>query len=524
MIMRLLIGLVLTFITSLSAEWSPSSPLSSTGWANTPRVVLSTSGDAYVIYSFSSDNVIFGTEIVQLDQLVFSSPYLFSLPANHSTLLPNLSLGPSGDLVAVWIEHFSESEVDQAVASYYKDGSWSFPENISQETTFSFNTDTAPSIFTDAQGITTVIWSDYLAPNSSIRSNQLIGKEWQGRKLIGFFDPYMCSPVMAGCPSGKYVILWSDGFQGHIYYAHKNNEFLRIGQVPDAKTLSKKEKILPAVASNNVDQMVMGWVSQKGFIEAAFLVDGHLDQVQLLSSPQGQAKELDIALNDHGEAIAVWISQTDDQYFIQAARGEHSRFKEPFTIYGPTPHRLSHPQIAINLHHHIALTWQEEISEEESLIYTSLFYEETFHSPKLLSHAGAKAKDPRLAINDRDEFVAVFVEGDPGKETVLAIRGKNIFTSIPEISSPPFTLTGKQTINRFLTGIEYINTLYWTASTDTTTVSYRLYRDNILIATIPVSAPYTYEDRRHQKCTGTLYSLKAVNAQGQESQPATLKL
>lgn len=520
---RILLGLILTLLP-LSADWSPPSTLSSRGWANTPRIVLSSSGDAHVIYTFSSDNITFGTEVVQLDQLVSSSPYLFSLPANHSTFLPNLSLSPLGDLVAVWIEHFSESEVDQAVASYYRNGSWSFPENISQETIFSFNTDTAPSLFTDAQGITTVVWSDYLAPNSSIRSNQLIGGEWQGRKLIGFFDPYMCSPVMAGCPSGKHVILWSDGFQGHLYYAHKNDDFLKIAQIPGTKTSSKKEKILPAVASNNVDQMVMSWVNHKGVVEAAFLIDGHLDQVQPLSSSQSKAKELDIGLNDHGEAAAVWISQTGNLYSVQIAQGDHFRFKEPITLYGPTPHPLSHPQVVINAHHHTAIIWQEEVSDEESLIYTSLFYEDIFHSPKLLSHSRVKAKDPRLAINDKDELAAVWVEGDPGKEAVLAIRGKNVFTSIPEMPAPPFEFTGKQTINRFLTGIEYINTLYWTASTDTTTVSYRLYRDNTLIATIPASGPYTYEDRRHQKCTGTLYSLTAVNAQGRESQPATLKL
>lgn len=86
--------------------------------------------------------------------------------------------------------------------------------------------------------------------------------------------------------------------------------------------------------------------------------------------------------------------------------------------------------------------------------------------------------------------------------------------------TPPTNLVGTTCI----TGFDRVNIIKWTPSIDPTVVSYNVYRDDILIATVPATGPFAFFD--HNRCTGvpSTYAVTAVNDLGIESTPVTITL
>lgn len=85
--------------------------------------------------------------------------------------------------------------------------------------------------------------------------------------------------------------------------------------------------------------------------------------------------------------------------------------------------------------------------------------------------------------------------------------------------TPPTNLIGGTCKN----GLDRVNIISWTPSTDPTTDSYRVFRNGVLIAIVPASGPFVFFD--HNRCKGpTTYSLTAVNEEGIQSAPVTVTI
>lgn len=97
--------------------------------------------------------------------------------------------------------------------------------------------------------------------------------------------------------------------------------------------------------------------------------------------------------------------------------------------------------------------------------------------------------------------------------------------AIPPFVSPPENLSGEQIVNRFLFVAELFNELRWNASLSLDTVVYHIYRDGVLIATVPATeTPLMYEDHDRTRGVSYTYTVTAVNAQGIESDPETITI
>lgn len=81
--------------------------------------------------------------------------------------------------------------------------------------------------------------------------------------------------------------------------------------------------------------------------------------------------------------------------------------------------------------------------------------------------------------------------------------------------TPPSEASGYQTFSKFLVPTDLINVLSWQPST-TPNVSYRIYRNGILIGT---SYSPTYDDHQQVPGKDVTYSITAVNESGSQSAP-----
>ena len=90
-----------------------------------------------------------------------------------------------------------------------------------------------------------------------------------------------------------------------------------------------------------------------------------------------------------------------------------------------------------------------------------------------------------------------------------------LVTVNPSIPTPPINFTGCATKNKFLTQTELINILTWSPSSDPTVISYRLYQNGVLVATIASNGPYEVTLHNRVPHVIYVYTLTAVNALGE---------
>lgn len=133
----------------------------------------------------------------------------------------------------------------------------------------------------------------------------------------------------------------------------------------------------------------------------------------------------------------------------------------------------------------------------------------------------------RTVITTQGNAVAVWETGlAPGLLDVnLLINTNSVSSSIflNLFPLPPVNFQGKHIKNKFLSQTTFKNTFSWNASPSPNVVSYNLYRNGTLIATIPNNgSSFTYTDANQRKPYA--YTLVAINNLGYSSAPTTVIL
>lgn len=87
----------------------------------------------------------------------------------------------------------------------------------------------------------------------------------------------------------------------------------------------------------------------------------------------------------------------------------------------------------------------------------------------------------------------------------------------------PTTITGDVIVNRFLLQADRIHKITWTPSQSTKVANYRIYRNDVLIATVS-SETRSYEDHNRDSKLKDVYTVKTVNTDGSESSGVSVTL
>lgn len=126
--------------------------------------------------------------------------------------------------------------------------------------------------------------------------------------------------------------------------------------------------------------------------------------------------------------------------------------------------------------------------------------------------------------------VTLTVTNSQGTSTFQTFTGKTVSNNggpsaqvshlLNIIPAGPTNFKGVVIKNKFLTQTDYIHHLTWTPSSDPNIVGYSLFRNGKLIATIPATGPFEFNDHDRKNDRDT-YTLIAFDSQGFESAPVT---
>lgn len=122
-------------------------------------------------------------------------------------------------------------------------------------------------------------------------------------------------------------------------------------------------------------------------------------------------------------------------------------------------------------------------------------------------------------------FDSIVIHSLPGYEFHLEKNGNTLSLLYKFIPLPPTNLRGKRIKNQFLTQTDIVNVLHWDPPSDgAVPVAYKVYRDNLntLIGVVEAGKALKYEDHNRAKNVTYTYYIVSVDAQGNNSVPATI--
>lgn len=224
---------------------------------------------------------------------------------------------------------------------------------------------------------------------------------------------------------------------------------------------------------------------------------------------------ISIASSDEGYLL-VWIDESNTSYSIFSANNG-TTWSSPSQISTDNTSNCSAPFVSItNSSAGFIASWRS--SEGEALASLSRDNGATWETPVLLNHLGN-----RVTQHVPYTTVSVSSVGEGCLFTWLDTNQNAIccYAILSENAQPITNLYGKHLLNKFLNCEEYVNTLSWTPSPWSLAKTTLIFRNDILIATLPASQT-SYQDHNQNK--PVTYTLITIDESGNQSAPISISL
>lgn len=220
----------------------------------------------------------------------------------------------------------------------------------------------SPAVALDGHGDAVAVWLNQYGFNWDIEaSTRAGGGEWQKPLEISTPGDIGFHPEVAIDSRGDAVAVWRDGDTDQVETAIY--KYGQEWQAPVAiSAAGDNEK--PTVALDSSGEAVVVWERQEGsryVIQAAFgsAQSGVWGEPVDLSAPSQAAGNPQVAVDGQGEATVLWQSYGEGDYYIQAVTGSigHCMWGEPVDLSVPGQ-VAANPQVAVNNAGEAVAVWE----------------------------------------------------------------------------------------------------------------------------------------------------------------------
>jgi hypothetical protein len=425
----------------LQADWSKPITIAAPGFTDNAQVAINSKGEAIVVFAGSEvSNQDFQIEAATLKKGVPSTPHIFPLSNSVLANVPNVAINKHGNAAIAWIEFpLASGQSSQIVASSYLHGRWSNPTVLSNpETTSIPINNKIPGITIDSQGKGLAVWVelDNISSVFSIRASRLEKRKWKKAETIFNSTNGLSFPVLAGNSKGDVLIAW---FNHNI---STGSTVLQAAQFKDGvwhvKTFDDSNVFnitnivpQPAVALNESGDGVIAWVDNTRAVQAVRLEDGEWHDIRTLSDlTLGTPAFLDVAIDNQGDAIAIWRIQSTlvaDSNIVQASHHVHGSWQNPQTLIGPTINSLGKTLVQIDSDGNAVAVIQEENISFITQIEVRVLDRGRWGPFTLISDPTIAARAQDFAMNASGKAVAVWPSGTTGDQSIQASIGRFLF-------------------------------------------------------------------------------------------------
>jgi PKD domain len=229
------------------------------------------------------------------------SPPVKLSAAGSSAWEPELSVDAAGHVVAVWVRYDESNDTIVQAAEKDAAGDWSEAEDLSEP-----GADSWFPVIDGAAGRTVVLWEREDVVEAAVREP---GGSWRPSEEVS--PPGSTEPAVAMDGTGRALAIWSTDTIGIrdaevATLSHDGSWSLPLtiseslhGEAPDPE--------VAVTAGGRAVAVWDGWDGNRRLIEGASGdLDGNWEPALALSPPGRWARNGNVAIDDQGNAVAVW--------------------------------------------------------------------------------------------------------------------------------------------------------------------------------------------------------------------------
>lgn len=544
--------------------WSSPSIISSVTGNNTdasPQIAVTPSGYSIAVWEElngtdstvkSSTRPLFGG--------IWSSPLTISAITANSSQIPQVSIDPNGNAVAVWVRNNGSKDVTQAATLLFNALSWTNLTDLSDITKNTFS----PQIELDSSGNGVAVWTD--VTDHIIQSRTYSGGNWLATTHT-ISDPLSDGPLLSVNPSGVAAAVWNTNIGSS--FVTEASRFVG-GVWSAAVDISTPGSILGsfAVSGASVAVDLSGnalavWPqSDPGnnviFIESSYLpIGSSVWSTPIVASPTSAiALDPRVDFDSDGNATAVWdFSDTSfSASVIQAAMlpfGTNSWIN--LTDLSMAGESSIFPQIAVDPSGYAVVDWPNftlGVVQVTTFVPTptvtnvnpnfgpttggnSVTITGTNFIDVITVDFGATSA-LSFIVNSPTSIIAIVPPGSLGTVdvTVTTLAGTSPITvndqytyqnPAPTPPLPPSNFVGVIKKNKFLNKTECVLKAKWSASPSSNVIFYRIYKNGKIVDTVLATDPLVFKTCLHD-CSAKGYEIAAVSSGNLESSHVKLRI
>ncbi len=417
--------------------WLSPAKLGDTGkgaLAPRPELAIDAAGEAVAVWERRAH----GSSVIQAASRppggTWSAPAVLSRKGQEVGE-PEIAVDAAGRAVAVWQRSF-RGDVIVDSASRAPGGAWSRPVDISEKGGRAM----VSQVAVDPDGTAIAVWQRFDGRNTVVQgASQPSAGAWSRPVNLSAGGQEALGPQVAVGAGGAAVAVWRhvSGFKVVVQSASRRPG----GAWTKPVDVSRKgeEAFAPQVAIDSAGEAVAVWEQSGGdgySVEAATRPPGRAWSRPASLSPKGSdATSPQVAVDDAGEAVAVWKSRGEYSIVQGAARPSGGAWSRPVALSANGGNAIE-PQIALDGAGEAIAVWQR--SDGRGFIVESAARPPAaaWSAPTLLSAKGREGEEPQVAVAAGGEAVAVWgrfvgsemiVEGAarPGARRSAPIQAQN---------------------------------------------------------------------------------------------------
>ena len=444
-------------------EWTPSVPLSASGFSSEdPVISVNPFGYATAVWGASSG----GNRVIHASTSrsggPWSAPVTISDPSLDSDS-PKIVASPSGVTTVLW------ASVVNGVWVLYSNtvmfGLWADPVVVA-------GTVSEFDISADATGRTIAVWSSSVGSKWALQSSSsLTGRPWTSPVAVSDETTFIYEPRVAVDPtSGRTTAIWigSSGLQS----SSSLNGGTWTSRVP-VSTLAQSGNV-PQITADSTGRTTAVWQGSTNGKRAIFSSSsqsgGTWTPAQLISDAANSSDKPQITADSTGRATAVWRVYTadSDSYVLYASSSPSPEiWTTPVPISDPNE-SSDYPQIVVDSTGRTTAVWGPAANSGTTLIFSSSSQSGgPWTDPAVLSNTTSENRFPQIALDSSGIASVVWRSGLVGNYAVQSSQSIATLKSFTTTTTP--TISGAARVGQTLTaGISG----WWTWSPTPTAVTY----------------------------------------------------
>ncbi len=360
----------------------------------------------------------------------------------HEGRSPAVAVGSHGDAAAVWLNRYGFNwDIDASVRA--GGGAWQEPVEISTPGDIGFD----PAVAMNAHGDAVAVWRDGNAEEIEAAVHRA-GGEWEAPVVISASSGNE-KPEVAVDSSGEAVVVWehdqSGDSNGAVQAAVGSLES-DVWQAPVDLSASGQSNSNPRVVVNGEGEAEVVWQSYDEGVYSIQAAAGSIGydtwgEPVVLSLPGQVTANPEVALDDEGEAVAVWerggVEGTPYtvQGAVRPAGGQWGTSADLSLTAGPG---ADFPNVGVDAQGDAVAVWEVRESNagySQSAVWTAATG--VWQAPVDLSTPGGNAGSPQVAVDRRGDAVTILSGGGSIQGAMRPAEGE--WGALVEVGPGSFT-------------------------------------------------------------------------------------